>query len=167
MASRKAYRKALGKPLRKPSESLPKGLAESVAVTVALTVTEERSSPAAKASDDPPADQLELSTTASDPQAEKNEAVYRVFTSYPKKTARNPNTYDFTSDRKKKGLARLEECLKRTSGNLEKAIGLMMTAVDAIAASDWHMGRDAKTQGKRYRDWDDHLFGSYKHMERW
>jgi hypothetical protein len=100
-------------------------------------------------------------------QKEKNEAVSRGFAYYLDKTGRDPVLYAFTPDRKKKGITRLDECLKKTNGDLESAVELMKAAIDALAASDWHMGRDPKTQGKCYREWDSHLFGSYKTMERW
>jgi hypothetical protein len=43
----------------------------------------------------------------------------------------------------------------------------MKIAVDALADSDWHMGRDLKTNGKKYCEWEDHLFKSYEQMEKW
>lgn len=110
--------------------------------------------------------ELELLPPVNNQAASKSAVLTKVWEYYIVKTDRNPKTYEFTADRKKKGLARLEECLKK-AGDLEKAAELMIVAIDAIASSDWHMGRDAKTQGKFYREWDDHLFGSYKDMERW
>ena len=94
-------------------------------------------------------------------------AIKRVWDYYLEKTGRNPRTYEFTAVRKRKGRARLGECLKKTGGDVDKAAELMKVAIDALAASDWHMGRDAKTNGKAYREWDDHLFGRYETMERW
>ena len=111
--------------------------------------------------------QLELVTPASSPAASKSSALVKVWDHYILKTERNPKTYEFTAARKRKGLARLDECLKKTAGDLDKAAELMKVAIDAIAISDWHMGRDAKTNGKFYREWDDHLFGSYRSMEKW
>jgi hypothetical protein len=29
------------------------------------------------------------------------------------------------------------------------------------------MGRDPKTAGKKYCEWEDHLFKSYEQMEKW
>ncbi len=116
--------------------------------------------------DGPSVSQLELLKNEAS-SAVRNAAVAKVWSYYIEKTARNPKIYAFTAERKRLGLARLDECLKRTAGDLEKATELMMVAVDAIAASDWHMGRDARTNGKAYREWDDHLFKNYKTMERW
>ena len=100
-------------------------------------------------------------------KADDEKAVRDVFAYYLQATDRNPKTYTLTLTRKRKGLARLRECLKRTDGNLENAVGLMKLAVDHLAASDFHMGRDVKTAGKRYCEWEGHLFGSYEQMERW
>ncbi len=80
---------------------------------------------------------------------------------------RNSLTYRFTDSRRQKGRARLKECLSRTGGDLDKAVALMKLAVDSLAASDWHMGRDPKTGGKRYCEWETNLFGSYERMEKW
>jgi hypothetical protein len=101
------------------------------------------------------------------PKAEEDKAIGEIFAYYLQATDRNPKTYSLTLNRKKKGIARLRKCLKRTNGNPEKAIGLMKLAVDRLAASDWHMGRDGKTGGKRYCEWENHLFDSYERMEKW
>jgi helix-turn-helix protein len=90
-----------------------------------------------------------------------------VWTHYLEKTERNPKTYEFTSIRKKKGMARLRECLKKTGGDIGKAVELMKLATTKLAASDFHMGRDTKTGGKRYCEFEQHLFKSYEQMERW
>jgi len=96
-------------------------------------------------------------------------ALESVFEYYLQKVGRNPKTYDFTAGRRKKGMARLQECLKKTGGNLENAVGLMRLSVDCLASSDWHTGRDPQTHGKKYCDWEGakYLFGSYSGMERW
>jgi hypothetical protein len=154
------FREAFAEGFGKTSERLPEGLAESVTVTGTV---QEISSDVETSGD---RSQLEL-VQRNTLQADKNAAVSRVFAYYLEKTGRESVLYAFTPDRKKKGLARLEDCLKKTGGDIEKAVDLMALAVDALAASDWHMGRDSKTQGKMYREWDDHLFGSYKRMEGW
>jgi len=43
----------------------------------------------------------------------------------------------------------------------------MKLAVDGLVTSDFHMGRDPKTAGRKYCEWEEHLFGSYERMERW
>ena len=40
-------------------------------------------------------------------------------------------------------------------------------AVDEIALSDFHMGRNPKTEGKSYCEWEEHLFRSTEQFERW
>ena len=96
-----------------------------------------------------------------------DQALLEIFEYYLVKTERNPKTYEFTPIRKRKGASRLNECLTRTANDLEKAKQLMKLAIDALVASDFHMGRDSKTAGKKYCEWEEHLFGSYERMERW
>jgi hypothetical protein len=105
--------------------------------------------------------------TATMPRMDLNAAFEGVWGYYLEKVGRNPKTYSLTPLRRRKGLARLEECLKKTRGDVNRAIALMKLCVDALVASDWHMGRDPKTNGSRYCEWEDHLFGSYEQMEKW
>jgi len=96
-----------------------------------------------------------------------DDAVKVIFDYYLERTGRNSKTYEFTAMRKQKGVARLRECLKKTGGDISKATALMKLAIDGLCASDWHMGLDVKTNGKRYCEWVKHLFGTYEAMERW
>jgi len=96
-----------------------------------------------------------------------DQAIEGVWAYYIDKIGRNPKTYSPTATRKRKGLARLRECLKKTAGDIDAAVGLMTLCVDMLAASDWHMGRDPRTAGKRYCEWEQHLFRSYEQMEKW
>jgi hypothetical protein len=93
-------------------------------------------------------------------------ALQTVWDYYINKVDRDPKIYSFSLPRKRKGLARLRECLSKTNGDVTKAVELMKIAVDSLASSDWHMGRDPKTNGKKYCEWDKHLFASYERMER-
>ena len=90
-----------------------------------------------------------------------------VWDYYINKVERNPKIYSFTPLRKRKGLLRLRECLSKTNGDAVKAVELMKIAVDNLASSDWHMGRNPKTGGERYCEWEDHLFSSHEQMEKW
>jgi len=108
----------------------------------------------------------ELKHISSNP-AGLDDAVSEIFGYYLEKTGRNPKTYELTTARRKKAISRLKECLEKTGGDIEKAKALMKLAVDGLVASDWHMGRDPKTNGKRYCEWEEHLFGSFEKMERW
>ncbi|MFY9936037.1 MAG: hypothetical protein WAK33_04165 [Silvibacterium sp.] len=99
--------------------------------------------------------------------SELSAVFQKVWLYYIEKTERNQKLYAFTPKRKGNGLARLRECLKKTEGDLERATKLMMLAVDGLCASEWHMGADQKSAGKRYVDWVDHLFGNYERMEKW
>jgi len=96
-----------------------------------------------------------------------DETAKEVFDYYLAQTDRNPKTYDFTSTRRQKAVSRLKECMRKTGGDKEKATALMKLAIDGLVASDWHMGRDPKTNGKKYCDWEKHVFASYEQMEGW
>lgn len=119
---------------------------------------------------------LDLKTSL-DVQDEKEKAISSnsvefdqlklVFEYYLEKTSRNPKTYAFTDNRKKKARARLRECLTKTGGDIPKAICLMKLAIDGLVASAFHMGEDPKTRGTRYIEWEKHLFNSYEQMEHW
>lgn len=96
-----------------------------------------------------------------------HDAVLEIFTYYIERTDRNPKTYELTPARKRKAVLRLRECLKKTGGDLENATALMKLAIDGLVASDFHMGRDPKTNGQRYCEFEKHLFGSAEQMQRW
>jgi len=93
--------------------------------------------------------------------------ITRVFGYYLNATDRNPATYRLTPSRRRLAATRLRDCLKLTKGDYEKSESLLRLAVDGMAASDWHMGRNPKTNGKTYFEWDKHLFKSYEAMEGW
>lgn len=99
-------------------------------------------------------------------KASLEEALEQVWQHYLTAMDKNPKLNTFTATRKKKGLARLRECCTKTD-NLENAGKLMKLAIDKLAASDFHMGRDPKTSGKKYNDWENHVFRSYEQMETW
>ncbi len=94
-------------------------------------------------------------------------AVKEVFAYYLAAVERNPATYTLTRQRKQKGAARLAEALRIAHGNLPNAVELMKAVVDELAASDWHMGRNERTNGKRYCDWENHLFRNAEQFEKW
>jgi hypothetical protein len=94
-------------------------------------------------------------------------AVKHVWEYYLKKCERDPKVNELTFIRKKKGVLRLKECLVKTKGDLSKAIEAMKWAIDNIAASDFHMGRDSASKGKKFNNWEKHIFDSYEQMEKW
>jgi len=94
-------------------------------------------------------------------------ALRQVFAYYVSVMQRNRTTYTLTPLRRKKGLARLEEALRMTHGDLTQAIELMKAVIDEVSFSDFHMGRSAKTDGKSYCEWEDHLFRSTEQFEKW
>lgn len=93
--------------------------------------------------------------------------VNEVFAYYLEQTGRSAKLYSLTPLRKQKGLARVRECLKRTGDDLDKAKALLLCCVDQLCASDWHMGRDPKTGGARYLEWEKHLFPDVQKLEWW
>ena len=93
--------------------------------------------------------------------------LQEVFAYYLDRTGRKPSAYTLTPARKQKGLARLRECISRSQGDLPSAVAMLKMAIDGICKSDWHMGRDPKTGGKRYVEWESHLFGSVENLEKW
>lgn len=76
-------------------------------------------------------------------------------------------SYTLTPARLKKGADRFLECVAKARGNWNAAGETFMRAIDALADSDFHMGRDPKTNGKRYCDWIDNLCKSAEQFEKW
>jgi hypothetical protein len=99
------------------------------------------------------------------PAPDEDAILSRVWARYLAATGKNPKINTLTPARRKLGKARLSECLKKTT-NPENAEKLMCAAIDALAKSDWNMGRDPKTNGQCYNDWERNLFKSYETMER-
>jgi uncharacterized protein YdaU (DUF1376 family) len=149
-----------------------------------LAISAKRSEAACKRHANAPANALHLHTqsqsqsqetnTISSPDGEPDlfptglDAVLDdIWQHYLTATNRIPKLNAFTPIRKRKGLKRLKECLVKTKGNLENAVKLMKLAIDKIAQSDFHMGRDSKTNGKQFNSWEDNIFRSYEQLEGW
>jgi hypothetical protein len=98
--------------------------------------------------------------------ADENAILDRVWDYYIATTGKDPVINTFTSRRRKLGKTRLHECLAKTKNNYDKAEQLIKLAIDGIALSDWHMGRDPKTNGQSYCEWERNVFNSYETMER-
>lgn len=115
--------------------------------------------------------EFEESTTQTNPRKktkpELDKAVREVFAYYLDVMNLNPSTYTLTPKRRQKGFSRLSEALRISHGDLNNAVELMKGAVDELATSDWHMGRDERTNGKRYCDWENHLFRNTEQFEKW
>ena len=97
----------------------------------------------------------------------RQQALRNVFAYYVTVMRRNPKAYTLTPLRQRKGLARLDDALRMAHDSLEDAVELMKAVVNEVAMSDWHMGRDPKTEGKTYCEWEDHLFRSTEQFEKW
>ena len=106
-------------------------------------------------------------TTDSDLRTVMKSVARGSFEYYLEKTGRNRKTYTFTPKRERQVLARLgEEWYKLAEPKAEHATHVLQCVVDALCHSDFHMGRDPKTNGKRYCDWE-LLFGSRESFEKW
>lgn len=96
----------------------------------------------------------------------RQKAVKEVFAFYLKTIGRSPNVYTLTTKRMAMGMARLDEALKMAGGDLADAVELMEGTIEELAASDFHMGRDPKTDQKKYCDWE-HVFRSAEQFQKW
>jgi hypothetical protein len=101
----------------------------------------------------------------SHPQSDLNQTISRVWDYYLRKLQKNSKLLSFSRLRQQKGLARLNECLKKTGGDLQKAEALMKLAVDVLADSDFHRG--ANDRKKAYDSWERHLFPTQEKFEWW
>jgi hypothetical protein len=84
-------------------------------------------------------------------------ALKEIWDYYPAKTNRDPKVNSFSPLRRRKGLARLKGCIAKTT-SMENAVKVMKIAIDATARSDFHTGRDPKTNGLRYNSWENNIF---------
>jgi hypothetical protein len=102
------------------------------------------------------------------PSSERAEAVEKVFSYYIAALERDPKQYTLTKKRRRLAHDRLAHCLALTEGDINAAMRRMCEAVDGLLANDWFMGRDPKSNGKRFIEFDRHVFGSDEVMEqRW
>ena len=76
---------------------------------------------------------------------------------------------DLTPKRKKKILTRLTETIfdPQTGNKRRVTIGDLMLAISNCTKSDWHMGRDPKTNGHKYNSLEDHILATVEQMEKW
>jgi hypothetical protein len=102
------------------------------------------------------------------------QAIERVFDYYREKIGKSA-AYSLTGTRLQQGKSRLADGAKMARALRPElpedelpaaAEKLMCYAVDRMAESDWNMGRDPKSSGKRYDDWD-LLFRSTEQFQKW
>jgi hypothetical protein len=102
-----------------------------------------------------------------DLKAPERKIVRRVFVYYIEKLKRSPKTYTLTEPRMNKGIVCFRHAMKVADGDVEKAEGLMMAAVDGLLKNDWNMGRTQRST-KTFTEWGEHIFRSPDVMEkRW
>lgn len=90
---------------------------------------------------------------------EEQAAVAEIWPYYLEKCERDPNRYEMLATRVSKIVMRFKEQRKK-AGTYQGAVAVLKEAIDNLAASDFHMGRDANSNGKRYCDIVDNLFKS-------
>lgn len=62
----------------------------------------------------------------------------RAWTYFIAKLKKNAKLYTLTEKRKKQGLSRISECLKKCDGDYKQAAMVIKNAIDALAESQWH-----------------------------
>jgi hypothetical protein len=114
----------------------------------------------------PPAPAPAPNKTISSKPSGFDEAVAEVWKHYVETFNKNPILYRFTDERRQKGKARIEECLRMAEEpKLRNAVTMMKLCVDRLAASAFHNG-DNK-DNKKYVDWSKQLFGSEGKLISW
>lgn len=109
-----------------------------------------------------------------DPKNRRMSAVTRLFALYVQVCERGPG-YSLTNARLAKGMQRFDECLRKAvpggvmvcDEHWQIAGTMFRDAILELSYSDWHMGRDPKTEGRKYNDWIDNLCKSAEQFEKW
>lgn len=91
------------------------------------------------------------------------EGIKWVFDHYVRKLNRNPKTYLFSNQRKSMLKARLKETIAM-KGDIVAAVNFMTHCTDAMLESDWHMGRDPKTNGRAFNEIEN-IFGRDRYQQ--
>jgi hypothetical protein len=133
-------------------------------VSVSVDV-KEKPSCASHTSASPAAPQDGALFSTHQPQEGQIAAVERVWAYYLTTFQKNPKVLTFTALRKQKGLARLRECMAKTTGDMERAEALMRLAIDTLAASPFHRGENDRK--RKYDSWEANLFKSQEQLEGW
>ena len=88
-----------------------------------------------------------------------------LFPYYCERTGRNAAIYTLTKTRMDKGISRLEECVRKSGGDLVQAQRMFWRAIEALTESEWHMGRNERHT--KYNDWIDNLCKNPECFEKW
>jgi hypothetical protein len=106
----------------------------------------------------------QLPTNKIEPEQDKTlDAVLWLAEQY--KALFKPKLWTLTPGRKDKAMLRLKECLKLTNGSLHHACGLMLAAMKALRASEFHMGENDRQ--KQYISWEKNLYKSQEQTQSW
>jgi hypothetical protein len=91
-----------------------------------------------------------------------------VWPYYLNKVDRLAELCSWTANRQRMAISCFREALRITEAkwNVSQAIQLMLHAIDNLAASDFHMGQNAKTRGETFNDWE-HVFGTVDKFKKW
>lgn len=95
--------------------------------------------------------------------SQDEKAARWVFDLYVKILERNSKTYLYTDKRRHLILARLKEASAMRGGR-EAAANFLAKCIVVMTESDWHMGRDPKTEGKTYNELEN-VFASTKFQQ--
>jgi hypothetical protein len=88
-----------------------------------------------------------------------------LFPYYCQRAERNPALYTLTKTRLEKGVLRLEECVRKSNGDLMAAQRMFWRAIEALTESEFHMGKNDRHTA--YNDWIDHLCKNPECFEKW
>lgn len=92
----------------------------------------------------------------------KDDVIERLWNYYLKTMDRSLAT--LTPKRRKMGELRFKEALKLKSGDRKRAEVVMEIAIEQLASSPWHQGKNPS--GKKYLSWE-HAFRSPEQFEMW
>lgn len=109
---------------------------------------------------------FDAAPSSEEPKPTPNTLLREVFKHFLKLTGRSENMYELTCNRRLQGLKRIEELMRKTDNDIDRVREIMRHAIDRLAASDFHMGRDPKTRGKKFCEWE-HVFRKWETFEGW
>ncbi len=146
------------------------GFTEEIREEEIIEISPSRSIRTKQPQQNQPPEQQELLSEDKPPTIDRakvfNSILEATFEYFRKRIDRTPQ-YTLTPLRKKQALARLAELWPQLQEPKEQnAIDVLKGLVDELAADDFHMGRDPKTKGKAYCDWE-YIFRSPEKFQHW
>jgi hypothetical protein len=93
----------------------------------------------------------------------EEQLLMKVWNYHLETNEKTPVFYTFTAKRKSMGVERLRESLAMVRGDPDKACQLMKCALDGLASSEWHLGKNQ--YNRRFTNWE-HAFGDREKYEK-